>query len=58
MITITIDTGNQAFDDTPGIEVARMLRELATKLEAGNVPETLKDINGNTCGIVTADFLE
>lgn len=58
-ITITINTENAAFEDSPGREVARILSEQAHRfysladmahLEDG---ATLFDINGNLCGSVT-----
>lgn len=51
-VTITINTGNDAFVADAGGEVARILRDLADRLEdglsAGSVP--LRDGNGNTVG--------
>ena len=55
-VIITIDTVNAAFSDeeddgnTPGAEVARILRELAKKFDNGFIPQTVKDANGNTVG--------
>lgn len=58
-VTITLDCGNAAFDDAPGYEVARILRQLAD--DAENVPGLprqewngykLRDVNGNTVGAV------
>lgn len=49
---VEIDTDNAAFDDA-GIasEIARILRELATRLEQGHLDEILlRDFNGNTVG--------
>jgi len=60
-ITITIDMGNAAFEESRAAEVARMLRELATKLDRDDGLQEmcwhggkhrLRDINGNTCGKV------
>lgn len=56
-IRITIETGNAAFGDSPqecGTEVARILRDLADKLEETD-PEDydgakLMDYNGNKVG--------
>lgn len=56
MITITIDTENSAFDAQKGFEVARILRDLADRIQFdGNfTPEvythSLRDSNGNTVG--------
>ena len=48
---IEIKTDNAAFNDYPGLEVARILKDLAGKAEAGyplDVP--LYDLNGNKVG--------
>ena len=53
-VTLTIDTGNAAFDDgNREAEVARILREAADKIEAGYEDFTLRDYNGNKVGSVT-----
>ena len=54
-----IYTDNAAFDSPPNIEVARILREVANRLDAGedyHFYETLRDINGNDVG--RAKFIE
>ncbi|WP_426455361.1 hypothetical protein ACP26L_36595 (plasmid) [Paenibacillus sp. S-38] len=55
-ITITLNgLNNAAFDEHPKGkrgEVARLLRELASKIESGDEPEVLLDINGNKIGTV------
>jgi hypothetical protein len=48
--TLKIDTGNAAFDETPGEEVARILRDVATALERGTRGAPLHDSNGNRVG--------
>ena len=48
---IEIKTDNAAFNDYPKLEVARILKDLAGKAEAGyslNIP--LYDLNGNKVG--------
>ena len=48
-----IRTDNAAFDGSPNIETARILRKIATRLENGeefHFYETLFDINGNDVG--------
>lgn len=51
MIKIEIDTSNAAFKDNDGRpEIARILRELATRIEDYDNPSLLKDLNGNPCG--------
>jgi len=52
-ITITLKTGNAAFEETPATEVARILRKLADDFEAlGEPSPVLRDANGNACGAV------
>jgi len=54
MFTLKIDTGNAAFQDTPAYEVARILRELADRMqERGFENYPLRDANGNTVGTAT-----
>ena len=52
--TVRIKTDNAAFDSQAsgdrGYEVARILRALATRIEAGSNEENLRDINGNAVG--------
>lgn len=61
MFTVSIETGNAAFDETPGLgatrsrEIARILRELADNVErhdygTGAQVDWLRDINGNRVG--------
>ena len=52
MVTIKISTANEAFD-TPGIEIARILRDLADKIDidvTNGESILLRDINGNAVG--------
>ena len=52
-ITIRIETGNAAFEDSPTGEIARLLRDLADRFEQDGIPpSTLHDLNGNFCGEV------
>ncbi len=54
ILKITIKMDNAAFDPDSGTEAARILRELADKLDGGDVlPDTsipLLDVNGNKVG--------
>ena len=53
MVTIKIDTGNVAFDgEDLEVEVARILRWLATKVETSQLSAPIKiyDHNGNPVG--------
>ncbi len=47
---LEMQTGNAAFGDQPGIEVARLLRQAAENVEAGALCENLSDLNGNPVG--------
>ena len=50
---IQIECDNAAFDDCAPVEVARILRELAARMEGhGTLPDVLRafDINGNHVG--------
>ncbi|USN14482.1 hypothetical protein PAPPERLAPAPP_01130 [Brevundimonas phage vB_BpoS-Papperlapapp] len=51
MFKLEIDTGNAAFDDDakPG-ELARILRDLADKIENGADMGAVRDVNGNRVG--------
>lgn len=56
-ITITIETGNAAFEDSPGAETSRLLRLIADRIERDgdccvtvNDEQTLFDLNGNRVG--------
>ena len=52
-MTITINTGNASFEEPyKEQEIARILRELARKIENGSEPEKLMDINGSKVGTV------
>ena len=52
-LTITIENlGNAAFEEDKNAEIARILRDLADKIENDNIPVKLRDINGNTVGEV------
>mgnify|MGYP000232109562 CR=1 FL=1 len=49
---ISIQTSNDAFQPAPGAELARILRALADRVEAGDVSEPirLRDMAGNAVG--------
>jgi len=54
-IKIEIDLSNAAFDDEPMTETARILRELANKLESRGLANDfwrLHDASGNRVGVV------
>lgn len=50
MFELRIDTGNAAFEDAPGVELARLLREIADQVEGSPVPRAVRDANGNQVG--------
>jgi hypothetical protein len=47
---IEFETGNAAFEDSPGYEAARILRQIADKLEGSIQSGKVMDANGNTIG--------
>ena len=50
---LNIRTDNAAFEDCPGFEVARILREIANKVDGRELPyymQTIRDCNGNDVG--------
>lgn len=49
---IQINQDNAAFENEPATETARILRKLADRIESGDTPENLWDINGNKTGTV------
>lgn len=50
MFTLTISTANAAFDDQPATEIARILRDVAKRVEDGELSGNLRDVNGNGVG--------
>ena len=60
MITIIIDTSNDAFQDDTGEELSRLLWGVATTFrlngKARTTGMTLQDLNGNTVGRVHGDL--
>lgn len=51
MFKLEIDTGNAAFEDEgKGYEIARILRDLAAKVENGADSGSVRDLNGNKVG--------
>lgn len=56
MFTLKIETDNAAFeDDNLLAEVARILRVAADKVEQGDHPASLRDVNGNKVGDLSFD---
>lgn len=56
--TIVIDTANAAFDGSPATEIARILRDMADRVEQTGILPVPVDINGNKCGSVSFEFVE
>ena len=53
---LSITTDNAAFDDDNlSIEIARIMREVATRIERGEYYGSVRDINGNRIGSFSAD---
>jgi len=57
MIKITINTDNAAFEDSRELELARILFDVAEKIQSGYLWPTphgypLRDLNGNTVGTI------
>jgi hypothetical protein len=48
--TLKIDCDNAAFEDSPGHEIATILRVTAKRLENGRTSGPLIDANGNKVG--------
>ncbi len=55
-LTLTISMDNAAFEDMPGVELARILRTVARQIEGSEHGDSGKfpvlDINGNNVGSV------
>jgi hypothetical protein len=51
-VTIEIKTGGSAFEGYEEKEIARILRDIADKIENGYEPTKPLDINGNSCGFI------
>ena len=51
-VTIVISTGNAAFENNTNLEIARILRDVAKKLEQDQDVDKLMDANGNLAGYV------
>jgi hypothetical protein len=59
-VIIEICTDNEAFSDSVGAEVSRILRKLTTDIDTGDdfddgFSKPLFDINGNKCGSVRTE---
>lgn len=57
--SLTIETVNAAFEDNAAAEIARILRQLAQRLEDDGMESgqefVLRDLNGNKVGSAEAD---
>jgi hypothetical protein len=49
-VCVHFDTGNAAFSENAQWETARILREIAARIEQGNLYGFATDSNGNTVG--------
>lgn len=52
---LEMDCDNDAFTDTPGDEMARILRVVARRVEGGEFDGKLVDANGNKVGTFKAE---
>ena len=50
MFTLQFETDSAAFDDTPATETARILRQIADRIQDGSFDESIRDTNGNAIG--------
>ena len=50
MLTITFETENAAFEGDKLREIAKMVRQVAEKIEAGRDSGKIMDVNGNSIG--------
>lgn len=50
MLTISFRTDNAAFDPHPSAEVARILHDVAERIDAGQTDGPAIDANGNRVG--------
>lgn len=51
MFKVKLETGNAAFDgDDKPVEIARILRQIAERVENGQKSGPIHDINGNRVG--------
>lgn len=55
MFSVTLTTDNDAFSDSESMEVARILRDAAARIESGEMRGNLRDVNGNTVGAFSFD---
>lgn len=59
MFRCEFSTSNAAFDDAPATEAARILREIARKIERGEAFDgQVRDANGNRIGAWSMDERE
>ena len=52
-VSINFHCYNDAFDDSASVEIARILRDLAQKIESGDIEKgnrKVYDLNGNAVG--------
>lgn len=51
--TMKLECQNDVFQPYYTIELVRILSELIRSIEDGNIPERIRDINGNTVGSIS-----
>ena len=49
-LSLDLNSSNAAFEESGEFEVARILRDVADKIERGESDGRLRDVNGNNVG--------
>lgn len=49
-LSLDLNSNNAAFEDSGEFEVARILRDVADRIESGSTEGRLRDVNGNNVG--------
>jgi len=58
MLNLSFDTGNAAFAESGPYEAARILRDIAARIENGKRSGKVFDLNGNSIGQWSVVFEE
>ena len=53
--TLKINMDKPVFDETPELELKRILGKIAKRIEAGATSETVTDAHGNAVGFFSID---
>lgn len=49
--TLSVEMRGDALTEAPATELARMIREVADRIEGGDLEGLMKDVNGNSYGL-------